>query len=70
MKINDIEPLSLDEYQCRTDWSKWKKAIQVKLDSLKKRKVFGLVVPTPPKVKPVEYKWAFIRKRNEKNEIV
>ena len=32
--------------------------------------MFGPVVPTPPHVKPVEFKWVFVRKRNEKNEIV
>ena len=32
--------------------------------------MFGPVVPTPPHVKPVGYKWVFVRKRNEKNEIV
>ncbi|KAM1061302.1 hypothetical protein FF1_025819 [Malus domestica] len=42
----------------------------VELDSLAKRKVFGPIVPTQPRVKPVGYKWVFVRKRNEKNEIV
>jgi len=70
MKSDDIEPPSNDECRYRTDWSKWKEAIYVELNFLKKRKVFGLVVPTPPNVKPVGYKWVFIRKRNEKNEVV
>ena len=35
-----------------------------------KCKVFGSIVPTPPRLKPVGYKWVFMRKRNEKNEIV
>ena len=39
------------------------------MDSLAKRKVFGPVVPTPNDVKPVGYKWVFVRKRNDKNEI-
>ena len=39
------------------------------MDSLAKRKVFGLVVPTPNDVKPLGYKWVFVRKRNDKNEI-
>lgn len=67
MLSNDIEPRSVDECQRRTDWSK---AIQVELDSLAKRKVFGPVAPTPPHMKLVGYKWVFVRKRNEKNEIV
>ncbi|WCJ40675.1 Retrovirus-related Pol polyprotein from transposon RE1 [Euphorbia peplus] len=48
---------------------KWKDAIQVELDSLKKREVFGPIVRTPEGVKPVGHKWVFVRKRNEKNEI-
>ncbi|KAK9910978.1 hypothetical protein M0R45_034910 [Rubus argutus] len=67
---DDIEPYSVDEYQRRDDWPKWKEIIQVELDSLTKRNVFGSVVPTPPHVKPEEFNWVFIRKRNEKNEIV
>ena len=39
------------------------------MDSLAKRKVFGPIVPTPNDVKPVGYKWVFVRKRNDKNEI-
>jgi hypothetical protein len=67
---DDIEPRSVDECQRRDNWQKWKEAIQVELDSLTKRKVFGPIVPTPPHVKPVGFKWVFVRKRNEKNEIV
>ena len=35
-----------------------------------KREVFGPVVRIPTSVKPVGYKWVFVRKRNEKSEIV
>ena len=70
MLSDDIEPRSIDECRRRTDWSNWKQAIQVELDSLAKRKVFGPIVPTPPRVKPIGYKWVFVRKRNEKNEIM
>ena len=65
----DPEPRSLTECQHRQDWLKWKDAIQVELNSLNKRKVFGPVVLTPKAVKPVGYKWVFVRKRNEKNKI-
>ena len=51
-------------------WSNWKQAIQVELDLLAKRKVFGPLAPIPQHVKPVGYKWVFVRKRIEKNEIV
>ena len=66
----DPEPISVSECQKRHDWGKWKDAIQAELDSLNKRNVFGPIVITPEAVKPVGYKWVFIRKRNEKNEIV
>ncbi|KAM1510718.1 hypothetical protein TB1_019085 [Malus domestica] len=70
MLSDDIKPRSVDECRHRTDWSNWKQAIQVELDSLVKRKVFVPIVPTPPHVKPIGYKWVFLRKCNEKNEIV
>ena len=35
-----------------------------------KRDVFGPVVQTPKGVKPVGYKWVFVRKLNENNEII
>ncbi|KAM1466174.1 hypothetical protein ACFX1X_045115 [Malus domestica] len=70
MLNDDIEPRSFDECQRRTDWSNWKQAIQVELDSLVKRKVFRPIVLTARHVKLVGYNWVFMRKRNEKNEIV
>ena len=48
----------------------WKEAIQAELNSLVKREVFGPVVQTPEDIMPIEYKWVFVRKRNEKNEIM
>ncbi|KAJ9539329.1 hypothetical protein OSB04_032062 [Centaurea solstitialis] len=66
----DQEPKSVDECMHRKDWPKWKDAMQTELNSLTKREVFGPVVRTPEGVKPVGYKWVFVRKRNEKNEIV
>jgi hypothetical protein len=27
-------------------------------------------MPTPPRTFPVEFKWVFVRKRNENNEVV
>ena len=68
--IDDSEPHTVDECRQRYDWPKWKEAILAELASLAKRKVFGPVVQTPEDVKPVGYKWVFVRKRNENNEIV
>ena len=67
---NDNEPTSINECRKRQDWPKWKDAIQVELDSLQKHGVFGPIEKTPEGVKPVGYKWVFIRKRNDKNEVV
>jgi len=36
--------------------------MQAELDSLNKRKVFGQITLTPKGVKPVGYKWVFVRK--------
>ena len=44
--------------------------MQAKLNSLMKRDVFGPVVQTPKGVKSVGYKWVFVRKHNENNEII
>jgi hypothetical protein len=66
----DPEPKSMIECQKRSDWDKWKAAIEVELHSLCKREVFGLAVPTPPKVIPVGCKWVFLRKSNEHGQVV
>ncbi|GJW57401.1 retrovirus-related pol polyprotein from transposon TNT 1-94 [Tanacetum coccineum] len=65
----DHEPKSVPECKNRYDWPKWKDVIEAELKSLEKCEVFGPVVRTPKGVKPVGYKWVFVRKRNEKNEI-
>jgi hypothetical protein len=58
------------ECKGRLDWNKWKEAIEAKLNSLKKRKVFTDVIPTPPRIFLVRFIWVFIRKRNENIEVV
>ena len=67
---NEYELQTDDECRRRNDWLIWKEAIQVELNSLIKHEVFGLVVWTPEGIMPVGYKWVFVRKRNEKNEII
>ena len=66
---NDHESYSVEECQHRKHWPKWKEYISKKLDSLEKWEVFGHVVQMPKFVKIVGYKWVFIRKCNERNEI-
>jgi NADH:ubiquinone oxidoreductase subunit F (NADH-binding) len=68
--INDPDPKSMVECKKRSNWNQWKEAIQTEIASLYKRKVFSEVMSTPHGVFPVGYKWVFIRKRNEKNEVV
>ena len=48
----------------------WKEIIEAKLNSLAKHKVFGPVVYTPKSVIHVGYKWVFVRKKINNNEIV
>ena len=67
---DDPEPKSVMECQNRHDWIKWKDAMHAELDSLNKQNIFGPIIPMPKTVKPVGYKWVFVRKRNEKNEII
>ena len=61
------EPQNVNECRHRNDW---KEAIQTELRSLTKREAFGPVVQTPTNIQPVGYRWAFVQKRNENNEIV
>ena len=56
----DPEPQNVEECQNRNDWSKWKEAMQAKLNSLIKRDVFRPVIQTPKGVKHVGYKWVFV----------
>ena len=60
----------MNECLHRNDWLKWKETIKIELRSLAKREVFGPVVQTHTTIQPVEYRWVFVRKRNENNEIV
>ncbi|KAF7137709.1 hypothetical protein RHSIM_Rhsim07G0041900 [Rhododendron simsii] len=66
----ESEPQTVEECRHRNDWPMWKGAIQAELNSLAKREVFGPVVETPEGIQPVGYKWVFVRKCNEKNEVV
>jgi len=66
----DPKPQSIEQCRRRNDWPKWKDVIQAELRSLEKSKVFGLVVYMLEDVKPVGYNWVFVRKHNEKNEIM
>jgi hypothetical protein len=68
--LNDPDPKTMVECKQRSYWIKWKEAIKEELDSLWKREVFSNVIPTPPRTYPIGFKWVFIQKRNENNEVV
>jgi hypothetical protein len=66
----DPDPKSMAECKKRSDWNKWKKATEAELALLTKREVFSSVIPTPPKTFPMGFKWVFVRKWNENNEVL
>ena len=66
----NYESRSIIECYQRQDWPKWEEAIQEKLSSFTKQEIFRLVTQTLDNVKHVEYKWIFVRKQEEHNEIV
>ena len=68
MKISNQK--NVEECRNINNWPKWKEAMHVELNSLMKQEVFGPIVQTPKGIKPVGYKWVFVRKRNENNEIM
>jgi hypothetical protein len=65
-----LDPKTMAECKGRSDWNKWKEAIESELNSLKKRKMFTDVIPTSPRIFSIRFKWIFIQKRNENNEVV
>ena len=66
----DPEPQSMAECQKRSDWVKWKEAIEMELRSLKKNKCLDLLPARLPMFPPVGYKWLFVPKRNKNNVVV
>jgi hypothetical protein len=68
--LNDPDPNTMAECKKWSEWNKWKETIEAELNSLKKRKVFTHVIPTPPRTFPVRFKWVFVWKRNKNNEVV
>jgi hypothetical protein len=66
----DPDPKTMVECKRCLDWNKWKEAIEAKLSSLNERKGFINVIPTPPRIFHVGFKWVFVCKRNKNNEVV
>jgi hypothetical protein len=68
--LADPDPKTMAKCKGRLDWNKWKEAIDADINLLNKRKVFTNMIPTPHRIFLVGFKWVFIRKRNENNEVV
>jgi hypothetical protein len=68
--LNDPDSKTMAECKQCSDWIKLTETIVAELDSLRKREVFSNVIHTPPRIHPIRFKWVFIRKRNENNEIL
>jgi hypothetical protein len=66
----DSDLKTMVEYKKCLGWNECKKAIEVELCSLKKRKVLINVIPTPIRIFPIRFKWVSVLKRNENNEVV
>jgi hypothetical protein len=54
--LSDLDPKTMAEHKNHSDWNKWKEAIEVELNSLRKRKVLTDMIPTPPRTFPVGFK--------------
>ena len=52
----DSDPKSMTECKKRSDWDKWKVAIETEIASLYKKKVFLAVMPKPLGIFPVGYR--------------
>jgi len=59
---NDPDPKTMAECKTHSDWIQWKDVIQAEISLLTKRHVFSQVMPTPPQVFPMGFKWVFILK--------
>jgi hypothetical protein len=68
--LTNLDWKTMAECKKCSDLNKWKEAIEVELSSLRKRKLFTNVIPTPPRIFPVGFKWVFIQKQNENNEVL
>ena len=68
--VNESDPQTIQEAKASPFWDKWKEAIQAELNSLLKRGVFGKIQETPIGHTPVGYRWVFVRKRNDKGEVI
>jgi hypothetical protein len=52
----DSDPKSTTKCKKRSDWDKWKEAIETEIASLNKRKVFLAIIPIPPSIFHLGYR--------------
>ena len=64
------EPQTVNECQKMNDWPKMERSNPNGAKLVNKREVFGSIVQTPGNIKPDGYKWVFVKKRNENDEII
>src|ERR1700678_3329632 len=63
------DPTSLKEAKARSDWPKWKEAMDAEIDQLTKRGTYKMV-DLPPDRKAIASKWVFHIKRDHNGKIV
>ena len=60
----------MNECQKTNDWPKMERSNPNRAKLVNKREVFGSIVQTPGNIKPDGYKWVFMKKQNENDEII
>lgn len=63
------DPDTIAKCRASPDWSQWKDAINLELNSLSEQQVFGEVQECPDGFTPIGSKWVFTRKRNPNGSI-
>lgn len=66
----DRESKSTKDGKHSENWPKWTYLIEEELNLLYKWFDFGFVVQTIQDVKPIEYNWVFVKKKNKNGEIM
>jgi len=67
--IKDLKPRTIEKVMCRSNWLKWKFAIEEEYASLCKKKAFGTIINNFTS-QHLRYKLVFIHKHNEKYLII
>jgi hypothetical protein len=68
-KAKALDPTSLEEVQGRSDWDKWKEAMDAELETLEMNETWEAVL-RPQNTNVVGIKWVFKLKKNSEGKIV